>query len=140
MRRISRTRTYSFFGRPISVFLYVPDLTDGRIPIAVCSQHSGVLTCCVCKSKKPEVWFCISPECLQAFCYDGGRDHSYLHFNVTIRHTQINIVVRRVSLSSVCRSFFRKTKLIVCISVCRPCACAVICASKNVPLKTTRGL
>ncbi|XP_025408642.1 ubiquitin carboxyl-terminal hydrolase 33-like [Sipha flava] len=49
-------------------------------------HHIGVLTCCVCKSKKPEVWFCISPDCLQAFCYDGGCDHSYLHFKENKTH------------------------------------------------------
>ncbi|XP_027846553.2 ubiquitin carboxyl-terminal hydrolase 20-like isoform X2 [Aphis gossypii] len=49
-------------------------------------HHTGTLTCCVCKSKKPEVWFCISPDCLQAFCYDGGCDHSYLHFKENKTH------------------------------------------------------
>jgi len=66
-------------------------------------QHTGVLTCCVCKSKKPEVWFCISPDCLQAFCYDGGCDQSYLHFKVLEFFKTISLVQEsQCTLCNVC--------------------------------------
>ncbi|XP_050443595.1 ubiquitin carboxyl-terminal hydrolase 20 [Adelges cooleyi] len=54
--------------------------------INLLENHTGVLTCYFCQSKKPEVWVCINPECMQAFCFDGGCDHSYFHFTEDKTH------------------------------------------------------